>query len=869
MVGAVHPLTSGGGTTATGSMSRPGLIQRSNRAGFLAGNLAGSGINAIKHGGSLAHAKDKQEANQYGLQLGKDIANGVATGIDWSRVPNKKDMGASYLGSPRRQGVYEVPQHPGHATSGGQIELKSMRNAPKDRGTQTVQPQTTHAGTQPTSTSKSDAGTQVQPNQAVKQTQAHTPTRSQASQATPQTHDASGQTTSPAHAGTQTQSPPVPGHPDHDRPRSAGEHASHLTPNDPRGPASSANSHKATQTAQGSQTSQGTVTQAPSQTDAEVQSKAATRDRGSQHVPASRSVLTQTAVQTTSAGSSSPQTGPIKADASEQTHETNAATDKSQGTKTTTATQAGTSQVVSGTQTDAGATQASQHRPASQHAATQSTRPSVRTSATQHTAVHKSVQSQTQVKSMSAETQTGSNNSKNTQTHSDVHHVGTQSQHSTGESATQAKPRSSNKSIQTQPRVKEAGTQTHQLPGASAQQAGSSDRESQGGEAAVGTQTTSDHAGGASSRAPGVPNSVKGNGHWVLADGVSLAADINNVKNRPNLASITAVTAGSVMTAGDTLALINTSGSRVLTLASKSLSLLGTAIGLAPSVGQLANDVKQLILNPKDEQSKWNVANSTFQLGGGLAATAASLVFPPAALLPIVFPNLAEIGHAEILRGKKNDLLAQGLKTEAGAVEDRYKIAALDATPVVNWFSSTYTPELRPVIENFEKEQGNVPGGKPAGELPVNTLHDPRVYDYYGQAITERAQRLADAAKDYLKGIASGSNLSSVTMVSRCPQVFGWPTSGQAMRVFDRAVAISYDRVHDTIHAELFGADKDGTYRLPTRDPSLPSGKGSKNLLFYTNMLDPDAKQVKFDMPQYLADPGTFAIDVHKSAVKA
>jgi hypothetical protein len=366
-----------------------------------------------------------------------------------------------------------------------------------------------------------------------------------------------------------------------------------------------------------------------------------------------------------------------------------------------------------------------------------------------------------------------------------------------------------------------------------------------------------------------VPPSVKGNGHWVIADGVSLASDINNVKKQPNMGNITTVTAGSALTVGDTLALINASGNHVLTLASKSLSLLGTAIGIAPSVGQLANDVKQLIQNPKDEQSKWNVANSAFQLGAGLAATAASLVFPPAALVPLVFPNLAEIGHAEILRGKKNDLLAQGLNTEAAAVEDRYKIAALDATPIVNWFSSTYTPELRPAIESFEAAQGNMPGGKPAGELPVNTLHDQRVYDYYAQAITERAQRLAVAAKDYLKGIASGSGLSSVTMVSRCPQVFGWPTNGQAMRVFDRAVAISYDRVHDTIHAELFGADKDGTYRLPTRDPSLPSGKGSKNLLFYTNMLDPDAKRAKFDMPQYSADPGTFAIDVRKSADKA
>jgi hypothetical protein len=470
---------------------------------------------------------------------------------------------------------------------------------------------------------------------------------------------------------------------------------------------------------------------------------------------------------------------------------------------------------------------------------------------------------------MSNETQTGLNNSKNTQTHPDVRHVGTQSRNSTGESATQATPGVSNKSMQTQLSVKDTGTQTHPPSAVGVQQEDSADSQSQPGKSAVSSQTTSDHASGNSSGAQGVPDSVKGNGHWMLADGVSLASDINNVKKQPNMTNTATVTADSVQTVSDTLALVNTSGTHALTLASKSLSLLGTTIGLAPSVGQLANDVKQLILTPKDEQSKWNVANSSFQLGGGLAAAAASMVFPPAALLPIVFPNLAEIGHAEILRGKKNDLLAQGLKTEAGAVEDRYKIAALDATPVVNWFSSTYTPELRPVIENFEKEQGNVPGGKPAGELPVKTLHDQRVYDYYGQAITERGQRLADAAKDYLKGIANGSNLSSVTMVSRCPQVFGWPTNGQPMRVFDRAVAISYDRVHDTTHAELFGADKDGTYRLPTRDPSLPSGKDSKNLMFYTNMLDPDAKQVKFDMPQYLADPGTFLRDVRKSAVKA
>ena len=152
--------------------------------------------------------------------------------------------------------------------------------------------------------------------------------------------------------------------------------------------------------------------------------------------------------------------------------------------------------------------------------------------------------------------------------------------------------------------------------------------------------------------------------------------------------------------------------------------------------------------------------------------------------------------------------------------------------------------------------------------MPENTLHDQRVYDYYAQALNERAALLGNAANSDLKSIADNSTLSSVTMVSRCPQVFGWPSNGQAMRVFDRAAAITYDRVHDTIHTEFFGPDKDGTYRLPTRDPSLPSGKDSKNLLFCSTMLDPEAKRVDFDLPQYFADPGTVALDIRKQPNK-
>jgi hypothetical protein len=860
LISAAPSLMPRGEAAPTGSVSRPGLIQRSNRAGHLSGLLIGGVSKTIRDAGGVAHAKDKDETKQAGLQLGKDIANGIATGIDLSMVPHKKEMKSSFFSSPHRQGVYEVPHHAVDTGAGAGIVLTNMRNAPQDHGTQTVQPGTRDVGTQPAPVGKSDTGTQVQPNQSVGQTQARTPTRSQESQATPQAREAAVQTTLPTHAGTQTPALQVPAH---DEQRSPQQQPSQPAPNDPRKPPSASNSHQTTQTAPG--VSRRTATQAPGQTDAGVQVSVTTNEHGGQHAPLKRPASTQTAVQPAPADTPPPRAVPVTTEASEQTDQTHAATDSQAGTKATTATQAGPARIDGGMQTDAGTTRATQHRPKSHDAATQSRNPATHTSATQHAPVAVSVHSQTHVKSGSAETQTGADNSKHTQTRADGHEAGTQTPTHTGEAATQAGTDNSDKAAQSQPQTTDRGTQTPAPAAVSAKQGSGAAGQSAGSAQGMATQTPAVHADGAGRGGSTVPASVKGNGHWVLADGVSLASDINNVKKHPTLTNIAGVGSTAVLTVGDTIALSNAGGSRVLTLASRSLSLLGTTIGLAPSVGQLASDVKQLIANPQDEQSKWNVGNSAFQLGAGLAATAASLVFPPAALLPIVFPNFAEIGHAEILRGKKNELNAEGLKIEAAAVEGRYKIAALDATPLINWFSTTYTPELRPVIENFEMAQGNKPGGKPAGELPVNTLHDPRVYDYYGAALAERANRLANAAQGYLKSVASGSGLSSVTMVSRCPQVFGWPTNGQAMRVFDRAVAITYDSARDTVHSEFFGQDKDGTYRLPTRDPSLPSGESSKNLVFYTDMLDPDAKHAQFDLPQYRADPGTFSMDVRKN----
>lgn len=843
IVNAVPPLKPSGSTPITGHTTKAGNVQRSNQAGYTAGNAGRSLTKGIGDAGELAQSGNQDERTRYALQLIKDLANGSASGIDLKRMTDKKTVAHEYLHGPRRKGAYNV-EHGGHGTPHRQqIELKSMRTLPKAKATQTL------------AISQSVAGVQVQPNQSGKQTQAQTPTSTQSSQTSPNTYDAATQTMPAADASTQTSTPQAPAQGD-GAPQTAGEHSSTGAPHSPREPASSPDHHKTTQTSSPDRANRGTTTPMPDSTDAGVQNGADMQDGSTQHAPPQHSVQTQTSVPVTSTRTT-PAPQPPQLHVSEPTN----------GNETTTATQAGAPLDTHGTQTATGTPKATQLSPQRQTAGTQTSSPSVHHSATQHTPRQVHAHSQTTFgNTSSAETQTGADNSKGSQANTDTHTVGTQSKVGTGEAKTQANPGSENKSIQTRPPVQQHATQTPPTPDTGAAQ--SNPVGTPASQESVETTHTSEQVPGATSKSIELTKGVKENGHWVVADIGSLPADINNVKKHADLGSISAITSTSAVTAGDVLNVINSEGGRALALGAKSLSLLGTLVGLAPSVGQLANDVKQLIANPNDNQSKWNVANSGFELGGGLAAAAASMAFPPAALLPILFPNLAEIGHAEILRQKKNGLYAEGLKVEGDATSNDYKIAALNATPIVNWFSSTYTPELRPAIEKFETEQGNKPGNPPAGDLPENTLHDQRVYDYYAQALNERAALLGNAANSYLKSIADNSTLSSVTMVSRCPQVFGWPSNGQAMRVFDRAAAITYDRVHDTIHTEFFGPDKDGTYRLPTRDPSLPSGKDSKNLLFCSTMLDPEAKRVDFDLPQYFADPGTVALDIRKQPNK-
>lgn len=320
----------------------------------------------------------------------------------------------------------------------------------------------------------------------------------------------------------------------------------------------------------------------------------------------------------------------------------------------------------------------------------------------------------------------------------------------------------------------------------------------------------------------------------------------------PLLRIVKARSSDFVRGACDLLGTGNLGGKELLGLASKALSDGATELGIMPAVQSLSNNVKDLIADPKSEQAKWDVGNAAAHLAGGLAATAASFVFPPAALAPLLLPNFSEIHHAEDLRHEVNRLRAQGRNTEADAMHTIYQEAALNATPIINWFGSIYKSAMQPAIETFELSQGNKPDAPPAGGIPHGLADNAGdvANHYYASALSERAQSFASDARSHLKELSQKSGADTVTILSRAPQVFAWPSTGQPMRTFDKAIAITYSKRSDSVSAQFLSPEKHGQFHVPIMD-GVTSDHRMKNLIVVGNMLDPDKTNVKFDLSMY------------------
>jgi hypothetical protein len=355
-----------------------------------------------------------------------------------------------------------------------------------------------------------------------------------------------------------------------------------------------------------------------------------------------------------------------------------------------------------------------------------------------------------------------------------------------------------------------------------------------------------------------VAGGVRAYGHWLGIGMATLPGGIEEAQRYPDAVTVANVASNGVATFGELTGTLNTSGSRALAGIRHGALGVGATIGLGLTIHQVTRDAQQFARNPQSTDAKWRLANSGLQAGINLGALAATPFFPEASLVPLFVPDVAEVSQAVQLHGTEQALRQSGLTTEAQAVHRRYVDASLNATPVVNWFQAYYRDGTQPAIEKFEASQHNYDGAPPQHELPPAARSDARVVDFYGAAMRERLEQLKNAQRDFLAGLARREGYDSVTLVSHAPQVFTWPASGKPMRVFDRAVALTWSRASGKVTGTFFGAEADGTFRLPVLNEGIACAPGQHNLVVISSQLDSAAQPVKFDLAAYRdLPPGT------------
>jgi hypothetical protein len=373
--------------------------------------------------------------------------------------------------------------------------------------------------------------------------------------------------------------------------------------------------------------------------------------------------------------------------------------------------------------------------------------------------------------------------------------------------------------------------------------------------AASANQPTQTHRSSPGFPAERVPGGSGYHGHWLGVGIASLPGSVEQARRYPEPATIANASSISLSTVGELTSVFNSNGSKALTRGASGALLAGAMIGAGLAVHQVANDAGEYARNPQSEDARWRLANSGLQTGIGVVALAVTPFVPAAGLVPLFVPDIAQARQAVQLHGEEQTLRQNGLTTEARAVHRQYVESALNATPIVNWFESYYSERVRPVIEKFEASQHNFDGAPPKGELPPGTRSDPRVLDFYGTAMRERLDQMKLAQQGFLADLARREGSDSVTLVSRAPQVFNWPASGRPMRIFDRAVALTWSRATGSVSCIFFAPDADGVYRLPVLNEGTAFGSGKKNLVVISDRLDNSRQPVKFDLAAYRALP--------------
>ena len=205
------------------------------------------------------------------------------------------------------------------------------------------------------------------------------------------------------------------------------------------------------------------------------------------------------------------------------------------------------------------------------------------------------------------------------------------------------------------------------------------------------------------------------------------------------------------------------------------LGIAGSVLGVVTGSVGLVGAIRDLQNNPTSGAAKWAVANSAVQVGAAVFAGVAAVVCPPAALLTLLLPDFGAIGRAIDLQSLKDDFWAQGLHHEWDVLKALHAIAAMDATPVVNWFSGVYTPKI----------QGDM-------RASMNT-------EWYWSAFDERAASAVREGADYaatLKTMRSETGAAELFDIRYNRENFSW--LGQERSLFGTAVAVFGQEGRDT-----------------------------------------------------------------------
>ncbi|PHV13289.1 calcium-binding protein [Chitinimonas sp. BJB300] len=188
------------------------------------------------------------------------------------------------------------------------------------------------------------------------------------------------------------------------------------------------------------------------------------------------------------------------------------------------------------------------------------------------------------------------------------------------------------------------------------------------------------------------------NSVFFVADMLALANDIYAAANTPTTdvkkAQLTLTTLADTGFFATDIINTLTSGTKALR-AAQGAAVAGAGLMTVSSILNIVEVANTYKGDFSSTQSKWDLSNAVIGTAAGIAGIGVSLVCPPAALLFILVPNFSAIGHAVELNKTWYELTGKGLNHEAQVVDTMHKIAALDATPIVNWFSAIYTNKLK------------------------------------------------------------------------------------------------------------------------------------------------------------------------------